>query len=79
MWWMFEIISVIDDIIIYAYSRGNRDLDRRISINKKTNEITLIQPCSVDEGSDFAEEKEIEKAWYIIDLGYPENKQIACG
>lgn len=43
MWWMFEKISVIDDIIVYAYSRGNRDLDGRISINKKTNEINNQQ------------------------------------
>ena len=76
---MFEKLSENGNIVLYAYSRESRDLDGRITINKDTHEITLQRAYSKDAGSAFAEEKAIEKAWYIIDLGYPDHRQIACG
>ena len=79
MWWMFEKISEMNSIVLYAYSRENRNLDGRISINRDTQEIILIQPSSEDAGSEFAENKAVEKAWRIIALGYPDHRQIACG
>ena len=79
MWWMFEKISEIDSIVLYAYSRENRNLDGRISINRNTQEIILIRPSAEDAGSEFAENTAIEKAWRIIAMGYPDRRQIACG
>ena len=79
MWWMFEKISDTGSIVLYAYSRENRNLDGRISINRDTHEIIMIQPSAEDSGIKFAEDKAIEKAWRIIALGYPDHRQIACG
>lgn len=79
MWWIFEKISDIGQNVLYAYSRGNRNLDGRISINRVTQEITMIQPSADDAGIKFAEDKAIEKASWMIDYDFPPDRQIACG
>lgn len=79
MWWIFDKISQIGDVVLYAYSRESRDLDGRISINQNSKEITLVRPCAADFNSAFNQEVAVEKAWRIIALGYPDHRQIACG
>lgn len=79
MWWLFEKLTETDTRVDYAYSRENRVLDGRISIDKTTQEITLVKPGSNDVDSRFAQETLLQKTWRIIRLGYPQHEQIACG
>lgn len=79
MWWLFEKLAENSNEIIYAYSTGNRNLDGRISINPDTKEITIIKPCADDENSKYAKNTAVLKAYRIIELGYPQHEQIACG
>ena len=79
MWWLFEKLFENGPVVFYAYSRGNRNLDGRLTINRKTKEIELINPSADDAESQYAKEKAIEKASLMIDYKYPQQRQIACG
>jgi hypothetical protein len=79
MWWLFEKVSQINGTVLYAYSRGNRNLDGRISIEQKTKDITMVQPCAADVDSAYSQRAALEKTWRIIALDYPDHRQIACG
>lgn len=79
MWWIFEKLIEKDAVVFYAYSRGNRNLDGKVSINRKTKEVELVTPSADDAGSDYAEYKAIEKASLMIKYGYPQQRQVACG
>ena len=79
MWWMFEKLNEENGIVLYAYSRENRDLDGRIQIKKASEEVEMVKPCTGDEGSKFAVAVALEKACHIITIGYPDRKQVACG
>ena len=79
MWWLFERLSESQNVVLYAYSRENRNLDGRVSIDTLTEEASLIQPSSEDAGSSFCERKALEKALRLINRGYPQHEMIACG
>ena len=79
MWWMFEKLFEKGPGVFYAYSRGNRNLDGKVSINRDTKEIELVSPSSDDAGIQFAEDKAIEKASLMIQYKYPQQRQVACG
>lgn len=79
MWWMFAKLFQKDDVVLYSYSRESHDLDGRISINQRTKEVTLIQPCTADYDSAFNQGVAVEKTRRIIALGYPDRRQVACG
>lgn len=79
MWWLFEILSETDHDVLYAYSRENRQLDGRVSITKKTGDIRLVSPCAGDNGSAFAQQKALDKAYLMIRDGYPKHRMVACG
>ena len=79
MWWWFEKLEENKEFIVYAYSRESYQADGRIEINKKTEEIQLMQPCAEDADSSFAQRKAREKSYWMIMENYPDRRQIACG
>ena len=79
MWWMFKKLSEAGSIVMYAYSRENHNLDGRISINRDTEDIVMVQPSEKDKSSAFSRDKALQKAWWMIKEGYPDSRQIACG
>lgn len=79
MYWMFEKLSETNRHVLYAYSTGSRELDGRIQIDKRTQEIILIHACDADAASDYAMEVAARKTWHMIDEGYPNHRQVACG
>ena len=79
MWWYFEKANEDNDIVTYNYSRENRILDGLISIDKNTGMVSMVSPCSNDSENDFAINKAISKAFFLVKEGYPANRQVACG
>lgn len=79
MWWLFEKIAKNGAVVLYAYSRGNRNLDGRIEINSETGAIEMITPSNGDAGNEYAEQKAVQKATLMAKKGFPQHMQIACG
>lgn len=78
MWWMFEKLDDSVDFVLYAYSRGTKELDGRIKYDKTNESIQVITPCHGD-SSEFAIGKAIERMHNLADNGFPQQKMIACG
>ncbi len=79
MWWYYEKISETSDVVLYAYSRENRNLDGRIKIDKKTGEAQMIQPSVEDVDGEFAQKAACRKTYHLMKENFPDNRMIACG
>lgn len=79
MWWQFQKLFEDDCFVRYAYSRENKNLDGIIEYDRQEETVTVLQPCKADEDSEWSQKKSARKMFILIEEGFPERRQAACG
>ena len=77
MWWVYRLISKIDGVYTYAYSRESTAYDGVIEYNSAEQTAECMKPSKNDNqwSADYA----AEKFFAVVDKGFPKEYRVVCG
>ena len=81
MWWMYVKVFEDENTVRYSFARESYETDGELEYAKGSEEDPRITKDSVTFGeyADFEREKIQEHFYHVLQEGFPDRKQVACG
>lgn len=79
MYWCYKLVEKTESQYIYAYSRGNKELDGLICYDINTKKPTLIRACAADVGMNRSSDGAIARFRKVVKRNFPAECSVCCG
>ena len=80
MRWLYSMIEETEEKYVYGYARESDKLDGVIEYDKKKKLVTMVKPCTKDNGSDWCIKKAIDKFVICVsEESFPKNREVITG